>query len=147
MSLIVLPVGHQYSDGRECSSCLEFKPAGHYSLERDARAFGGVAMRSTCKPCTESRKYKADIKRRYGISYEEYEDILEQQNNCCAICKSDTSQNNRATRGLFVDHCHTTGKVRGLLCSKCNHALGLLNDDIDLLKAAMDYLTPRTTNV
>lgn len=140
MTELKLPEDHPYVKGRVCTTCGEFKSSEHFYLEKDKRAFGGITMRSKCKPCTELRKYKADIKRRYGISYEEYVKILEAQGGGCAICGSDVNQNSRTSGKLFVDHCHTSGRVRGLLCSKCNHALGLFNDNPSLLEKALTYL-------
>jgi len=136
---IKLPEGHPHKDGRTCTSCGEFKPASQFTLERDSRAFGGVSMRSKCKPCNEFRKYKGFIKRTYGITYEQYEKLLEQQNHSCAICKSKISSSR--TSRLFVDHCHDSLEVRGLLCSSCNHGLGLFKDSPTLLKRAIHYLS------
>jgi len=78
---------------------------------------------------------KCMLKRRYGITLEQYEAMLESQNGKCAICKGDCLTG----RNLAVDHDHETGKVRGLLCSKCNQGLGQLNN-IELLQRAIDYL-------
>ena len=136
-----LPVDHVYKDGRHCTSCGVFKLANEYSLEFDSRCVGGVAMRSKCKPCDEHRKWKSFIIRTYGITADEYYEILAAQNGKCSICESQEVNNSRISSGkLFIDHCHETGKVRGLLCSKCNHAIGLLNDDVDLLQKAISYL-------
>lgn len=138
MSKLKLPENHPYKKGRECTECKEFKPASQYTLERDKRAFGGIAMRSKCRPCNETRKYKAFIKRTYGITYDDYEKMLDKQKGCCAICKSRISS--ARTSRLYVDHCHSTMKVRGLLCSSCNHGLGLFKDSPSLLKRAINYL-------
>jgi len=74
------------------------------------------------------------LKFRYGISLREYELRLALQNGACAICR-------KKPKGLLcVDHCHLTGKVRGLLCSKCNSALGFYGDDPKLAQAGADYL-------
>lgn len=84
-----------------------------------------------------------ELKKRFGISLEEYEQMLEQQNNVCAICKQpETSIDHRTkkVRSLAVDHCHTTNKIRGLLCTNCNTALGLFRDDLLILKQAIHYL-------
>jgi hypothetical protein len=139
-SKLSLPENHPHSSGRTCTTCGEFKLATEYTLSRDVRSFGGVSMRSKCKPCNEHRKYKANIKRLYGINYNEYLELAEKQGCKCAICGSEESNNVRTSGKLFVDHCHTSGKVRGLLCSRCNHALGLFQDDIDRLRSAIDYL-------
>jgi len=140
MSKLKLPKEHPYYNGRTCTACGEFKSSKEYSLERDSRTLTGVAMRSKCKSCNEFVKYKSFIKRRYGITYEEYESLLEEQNFCCAICKEKHSNSVRTSGKLFVDHCHSTGKVRGLLCSRCNHGLGQFDDDTDKLTEAIKYL-------
>lgn len=67
------------------------------------------------------------------ITYTVFEDLAQQQNQCCAIC-------NRITSKLNVDHNHTTGKIRKLLCGSCNRGLGLLQEDVSILQNAIDYL-------
>ncbi len=93
----------------------------------------------------DPRKYKNKyLLRDYGITIEDYERMQQEQDNKCAICfKEETALNPRTKepRGLAVDHCHSTGKVRGLLCSMCNSAIGSLKDDISLLGSAILYLT------
>jgi endogenous inhibitor of DNA gyrase (YacG/DUF329 family) len=74
-------------------------------------------------------------RRDYGIEPEQYEALLVAQNSVCAICK-----NNRSARPLGVDHNHTTGAVRGLLCGPCNAGLGLFGDNPGWLLAAVSYL-------
>ena len=133
---------HPHKHGRNCTDCGVFKLASEFNLERDAKASGGVTMRAQCRPCREHVKWKSFIQRTYGITAEEYYDMLAAQDNKCAICESEEVNSSRVSSGkLFIDHCHDTGKVRGLLCSKCNHSIGLLNDDVDLLRKAIDYLT------
>lgn len=139
--MIKLPDDHPYKDGRKCTTCNTFKTASEFYITKDKRSFGGVSMRSKCKSCDEERKYKRFIKKTYDISFEEYEKILALQDNKCAICKSKIG-NSRTTR-LFIDHDHLTGKVRGLLCSACNHGLGLFKDSPILLKRAINYLTDK----
>lgn len=95
-------------------------------------------MRSKCKECDEFRKYKRFVQKTYGISYEDYLELFDKQNGCCAICKSKVSSSR--TSRLFIDHCHDTLKVRGLLCSACNHGLGLFKDSPSVLKRAISYL-------
>jgi Recombination endonuclease VII len=72
----------------------------------------------------------------YGISLEEYDAMLERQGGVCAICKKAPARG----KVLFVDHCHVTGRVRGLLCAKCNSVLAFGHDDLDILRAAIAYL-------
>lgn len=73
-------------------------------------------------------------KKRYGISKESYQELLEKQQGVCAICF------NSCSKALAVDHDHKTGVIRGLLCNKCNRGLGYLQDDLTLLRRAIDYL-------
>lgn len=83
-----------------------------------------------------------DLFSSYGITLAEYNSMLESQNNVCAICgnceteKTDKNKN----RNLAVDHNHKTGKIRGLLCGKCNKMIGLANDNITILQSAINYL-------
>lgn len=86
------------------------------------------------------------LKSTFGISFEEYNGILQAQDNCCAIChgqehgKSKWHGNAGKLKYLTVDHDHRTKLVRGLLCRTCNRALGMLRDDPGLLFAAYRYL-------
>ncbi len=75
----------------------------------------------------------------YGITPERYAEMLAEQGNACAICRS-TEWPGKGNRPQ-VDHDHDTGAVRGLLCSNCNHGLGQFRDNLDLLRAAIAYLT------
>ena len=85
---------------------------------------------------------KFHLKTRYGISKEEYLKKLEHQNYKCAICNKDCSENIRNGKviALSVDHHHITKKVRDLLCHKCNSALGLFQDNSDIIIKASQYL-------
>lgn len=83
-------------------------------------------------------KTKALLKR-YGLTPESYIDLLTAQGGRCAICQRTDPGCSRHAR-LAVDHCHTTGKVRGLLCNGCNRGIGFLMDNPTILRAAADYL-------
>jgi hypothetical protein len=73
----------------------------------------------------------------YNITLEEWNNLLQSQNNKCAICNND---NPSKIKSFDTDHCHKTGKVRGLLCHNCNVGLGNFKDDINYLKSAISYL-------
>ncbi len=73
--------------------------------------------------------------REYGLTFEAYCDLLTQQANVCAICLG-VDEDKR----LAVDHCHATGRVRGLLCQNCNHGVGKFKDSPARLRCAADYL-------
>ena len=77
--------------------------------------------------------------RKYGISIERYEQMLAEQNGVCAICGS-SENGDKSTDRFHVDHCHTTGIVRGLLCLSCNHGLGKFKDSVESLRSAVRYL-------
>ena len=86
-----------------------------------------------------SRKH--NLKHRYGITEEQYDQMLVEQKYKCKICrqKPDKSQT-QPDKPLYVDHCHQTKVIRGLLCHKCNVALGHMNDDPEQLERAANYL-------
>jgi dCMP deaminase len=77
------------------------------------------------------------LKKEYGMDRLEYNRMLEQQNGVCAICKK---KNDRGHQ-LCVDHNHISGKIRGLLCHKCNRILGVFKDDISNFRSSLSYLT------
>ena len=86
---------------------------------------------------------KFNLKKRFGITPEEYEKLLVGQKSVCLICsKIGTSKSKKGGKlyKLAVDHNHNTGKIRGLLCSKCNIGLGNFNDDVSLLEKAKQYI-------
>lgn len=77
------------------------------------------------------------LQKNFGISVEQYREMSARQNDVCAICKRPETMKNRS---LAVDHCHKTGRIRGLLCGGCNVSLGRVNDDPALLQSMIDYL-------
>lgn len=84
------------------------------------------------------RRYKDQwLKKLYGITIDDFEEMLVAQNYKCAICESEISLFGNKTN---VDHCHNTGKVRGLLCSGCNTLLALAKESKDVLLSALNYL-------
>ena len=126
-----------------CSRCHRAIPLSGFSKDRQKT----TGLRSACKQCcsADNRKWRErdpeSNKRRlrkwnYGISTEEYELLINTQKNQCAICHNQE----RDGRSLGVDHCHKTGKIRGLLCFTCNAAIGLLKDNENILLSAIEYL-------
>ncbi len=96
----------------------------------------------TCSTECASRLFQShSLKRRYGITLETYEQMLEDQDHLCKVCGSEgfpLAEHHKAK--LVVDHCHETGKIRGLLCHNCNRALGLFRDSTLTLTRAIEYL-------
>lgn len=97
-----------------------------------------------CRRCTLDR----NIKNNYGLKggIDEYERMAAEQDHKCAICKQENlSVTNDRTqiRKLAIDHCHKTGKFRGIICVHCNNGLGYFRDNVDFLKSAIDYLNER----
>ena len=82
------------------------------------------------------RKYRLSSK--YGITPEQYDDMAEAQNHCCAICGADEPKTKHMTE--HIDHCHDTGVLRQLLCSTCNTGLGSFYDNPEWLKRAAEYV-------
>ena len=124
---------------KTCRSCSESKPLTEY-----------YTRYSICKVCkneqnkqwsfnnpdkVKQQRRKTRLKTNYNLTELQYAEMLVNQNGCCALCKG-TDEN----KHLAVDHCHATGKVRGLLCINCNTLLGKVHDDILLLQNMIDYL-------
>lgn len=133
---------------KECTKCQKRRQSLFFY--KDITKSDGLD--SWCANCRN--KYKKDnrvkiIERRkpklreeqlkycYGISKQDYDTMYKKQKGNCGICR----QNEKTfSRILCVDHCHKTGKVRGLLCHKCNAALGAFKDNIKILNAAIKWL-------
>jgi len=85
---------------------------------------------------SKEEKQATRVRAMYGIEPEEYLQMHKNQQGRCVICGEEPT----TKRGLHLDHCHETGKVRGLLCHGCNTGIGSFGDDPELLKKALDYL-------
>lgn len=148
------------SGKKTCHSCCEIK--GLQEFRDDLRSRDGYAY--ACRPCQAADKRNrrqanpeavravenahymrtkdlhADQKFRlkYGITKAERDEMEQRQQGLCASCEKPPMGQGHTDK-LFVDHCHTTGRVRGLLCHPCNVALGLLRDDPNIIRALLDY--------
>lgn len=136
-----VPPGRKY-----CSACATV-PA----IEVFVSHTGNI--RPYCIPCTNilerSRTHSSDkayqrermMKRNYhGFSADQYNALFESQGGLCAICKRpETYVHHGNVQPLSIDHCHKTHRVRALLCARCNAALGLLEENPDVIQALLDY--------
>ncbi len=120
----------------EDSKHRERKLASNRAYRADHQERLNALWRDNWRSSAACRERHAGTRRKtiYGLSAEHHRRLVEQQNGVCAICKRPSR------RALCVDHCHATRQVRGLLCDKCNTALGLLGDDVRRLLAAVAYL-------
>jgi hypothetical protein len=86
----------------------------------------------------ERSRRRSHLKRKYGLTPEQFDALLAAQGGVCGICRGPPTD----VRGFrpHIDHCHRTGRVRGLLCSRCNHGLGAFGDDPERLRRAIVYL-------
>jgi hypothetical protein len=108
--------------------------SAYYQANKESISEQARASRLARKHANDPSLWSGELRRRYGMSPAEYAALLAKQGGACAICRK------RSKGRLCVDHCHLTGTVRGLLCRKCNTALGYLNDDQASLVAALAYL-------
>ncbi len=152
-------------EAKVCSRCETPKPLNCYHKSPHSK----TGVHAYCKVCTTTynrERYQRDPKKAaalrrewnlnnkersqktkrsyslrnlYGITLDQYNALLSQQDNRCAICMS-TSTKRKTCPNLLVDHCHATGKVRGLLCSTCNSAIGMLEESEQSLTNAISYL-------
>lgn len=129
---------------KTCIKCNEIKDLDKFGRHPHAKN----GRTNTCRDCklSYSKRWNKDnaernwihaIKNRYGLSLEEWNGLFEKQSGCCAIC--DKHQSELDCR-LVVDHCHSSGFVRGLLCRNCNSAIGMLEERPEILDKAKSYL-------
>ena len=123
-----------------CAKCKVTYPATPEFFYVDA----GKYLRYICKTCQRWTTNNYRLQQRYGIDTAGYEALLEAQNGACAICGDGECSDGRK---LHVDHDHDTGEIRGLLCYRCNAGIGLLRDDVTLVKKAVEYLNRSDTIV
>lgn len=132
-------------DGKVCSQCGALKPAADFvrsNHEQDRHAARCNECREVLRKAKQARMKKpydagAALRRKYGISQKQYDDLLAAQGYGCAICKRPPDG---PKKPLNVDHDHVTGRIRGLLCAPCNTALGFLRDSPMFCRAAAVYL-------
>ncbi|WP_307544916.1 endonuclease VII domain-containing protein [Streptomyces sp. V3I8] len=117
------PDGHKF-----CRSRSEIEP--HSKWHRNATATDGLS--ASCKTCRATKGRAGHSKRRYGITEAERDEMIASQMGLCVICPK--------APAVHVDHCHETGRVRGVLCFNCNSAIGKLGDDPDAVRRAAAYL-------
>lgn len=124
---------------KQCTKCKATKPISEFGN----RAGDDQLYRSSCRDCTNqdrATKQLAQTMASFGLTVDDYFQLLESQGNRCAICKMENLSKNVKHVPFNVDHCHKTGKVRGLLCSKCNLGIGNFNDEIARMESALNYL-------
>lgn len=124
-----------YEGDKTCMSCKLIK--SRLDFHKDHRRKDG--LESYCKSCTNIKSHKNHVKRKFNLTVEEYNSMLERQKHKCAICGNPESHSR--VKRFAVDHSHVTGSIRGLLCSFCNTGLGQFQDSILLLENAIKYLT------
>lgn len=132
---------------KTCTKCKQIKPISSFVKGKCYRD----GYRPSCKECNypaiakwgrENKDRQRLYHRRYGwkndynITEEQYLNLLDSQGNKCSICR----ELPKLDRILTVDHCHKTGRVRGLLCDRCNRGLGQFQDSIPVMKLALAYL-------
>ncbi|MFJ2293181.1 endonuclease VII domain-containing protein [Streptomyces sp. NPDC087894] len=113
---------------KRCPQCGEVKP--HDQWERNKSSSDGWS--SYCRPCRAERNRVSYFQRKYGLSPADLGDLIAAQKSVCCICLTAPAEH--------VDHCHKTGRVRGVLCFSCNAALGQLKDRPDAIRRAAAYV-------
>jgi hypothetical protein len=155
-------------DYKKCGKCGRTLPTSDFHVRR--RKGCRDSLQSWCKACQLERhnawkeknreRYLASRRRRrrdrleagsqevrrqilckYGLTLEQYSEMLAKQGGCCAICGlPERARNQHGQLSLSVDHSHTSGRVRGLLCRSCNTILGMAKENAGVLERAIDYI-------
>ena len=131
---------------KKCTCCGETKPTTEFYKRKSRR--DGEGLVSTCKPCTIERsrtRYHSnadDINdrraaRTYGTTVEHIQEMRKQANGICQCCGNPGEGHYKR---LVIDHCHATGKIRGLICQKCNTVLGLVKDRVEVLQNLQNFM-------
>lgn len=132
-STIVLPAC------RECRRLCQIK----YREKNPEKTISySVKYQKQNKQAVKAAIRRHRLKKKFGITVEQYEDKLMEQNGVCAICKKVC----KSGRLLAVDHNHSTNKNRGLLCANCNIGIGHLQEDFDIIQSAVEYLKKYASN-
>jgi len=124
---------HEY-EGKKCRECDKiWRTKNRDKLLTYAKEYNAK------DPIKEKGRHRAkSLKKNTGAIVEQYNQMFTNQNGNCAICNRNQSE---FPIRLAVDHCHNTGKIRGLLCMLCNTALGRFNDDAEMILKAYNYLS------
>lgn len=141
-------------ESKQCPSCAVDKVRSEFSIRQSGPRKGHLS--AYCKSCAVEKNRRvperyarigrpSKLKSLYGITVGDYDRMLAEQRGGCAICGSADAKHRKYTRAkvaaFSVDHDHKTGKVRGLLCSPCNRALGLINDNPSVATRMASYLS------
>lgn len=128
------------SSGRkgQCIECYKRVGDEYRSRPEVRKVYSEKAKRRREEEPERHRTYyrKSALRNKYGITLGDYDAMLREQNGRCAICFSPQPSG----VSLYIDHCHDTGAVRGLLCHPCNAGIGFLEDDVNRMKSAIRYL-------
>ena len=133
-------------DVKYCYGCEDAYPLSAFNKNKRTKD----GYQTQCRECIKEHRQRwakenpkkrraRKLRSKYGLTTECYDKMMEAQNGRCAICGT-TETRNAAYKFFPVDHCHETGKVRGLLCDFCNVGLGRFEDDIERLQKAIEYL-------
>lgn len=120
----------------KCKSCTKEYYSTYYQKNKDTIADKRKPYDRLYRQNNKDTIKNKNLKATYGITLDDYKEMLDSQDHTCDICNQVCSSG----KPLVVDHCHTTGKVRGLLCMHCNTGLGHFNDSEQHLNAAIAYL-------
>lgn len=130
-----------FGKDRRCKLCCNEKSKKYRDNNRDKVKSSLASWRKSNPDKVKVQLRRARLKK-FKLSETHYQSLLKEQNYVCAICALPEKLVDRAGRlkALAVDHCHKTGKVRGLLCFDCNTALGKFNEDVEIIASACEYL-------
>ena len=121
-----------------CISCGRSKRLEHFSIHKHSGTSTGTITLPRCKGCMKLEKYKRHLKNQYDLSWETYLRMVEEQEGKCFLCGSFPSGKDSK---LHVDHNHTTGEIRKLLCRPCNVGIGMFKEDPALLLKVIQYIS------
>ena len=119
---------------KTCNTCNRELPDTHF--HKRTYASGNIGLQTKCRECSSQKRatyYKPHqyMRTKFNLTEDQYNDLMKNEN--CQICNVELTKK-------CIDHCHSTNKIRGVLCNNCNTALGLVGDNINTLQKMIEYL-------
>jgi len=124
-------------ENKRCLKCGQTKSQDEFHLSSSSKD----GLGSWCRHCALGKGRRIQLQQRYNLTVEQYELMLKSQNNVCAICgKLEIIKSGIKVKRLAVDHNHTTGKVRGILCATCNLLIAHVENNPKIFEKIPEYL-------
>ncbi len=139
----ILKVSYGKNNESVCKTCRSDYMRDYYNRNPEARIksiASSKRWRLANPDINRNSQLKHHFKKNYGLPLETWNELRDLHNNLCAICRRSAAQSSKVEARLHIDHDHKTNTIRGLLCGRCNRAIGHFQEDTNLMRLAISYL-------